>query len=100
MLQSMNATKQPTEPDPTRLLTLKQVCAATQYSSAPIRRRVRDEQIPFVQPAGQRGHLRFPADVVERLLQQPTEIRERETDQPAPVLAGPRPRWKKSLIRK
>ena len=96
MLQSMNASKQPTEPDPTRLLTLKQVCAATQFSSATIRRRVKDGQIPCIQPAGKRGHLRFPADVVERLLLQPTAIFEREKDQPAPVLAGPRPRWKNS----
>lgn len=83
-------------PEPPPLLTLKQVCARTQYSSATIRRRVKDGQIPYLQPAGKRGHLRFPADVVERLLQLPTTPLEREADQAAPGLAGPRPRWMNS----
>ena len=49
-------------------LTLPELCALTGFSSATIHRWKRAGRIPYVQPGGKGGHLRFPVEAVEQCL--------------------------------
>ena len=49
--------------------TLAQLCEATGYGSATIHRWKNLGLIPFFQPGGKHGHLRFPMDAIEQCRQ-------------------------------
>jgi excisionase family DNA binding protein len=80
-----------------QLLTLAELCQQTRLSPATIHRLKRRGVIPFVQPGGRGGHLRFPADVVVQLIQLPTTTTSNDstgatTRKP---LSGPPPKWRR-----
>jgi excisionase family DNA binding protein len=50
----------------TQFLTVKELCAKCRLSPASVYRLTRQRKIPFFQPAGKGGALRFPPDAIER----------------------------------
>jgi excisionase family DNA binding protein len=83
-------------------LSYEEVSAQTGLSLSTLRRRVQEGKLPFIQPGGRRTRVVFPADVVERLLQHPTDSPEIEPVLPSPEPArstarpvphGPKPKW-------
>ncbi len=83
---------------------MEDVCDLTQFSQSTIRRLVKTGRIPFLQLSGKRGHLRFPLDLIEQLLQQQTRVLPpQENIEQASVmtgkrLAGRKPKWTDSSL--
>jgi excisionase family DNA binding protein len=78
-------------------LNYKELSADTGISVSTLRRRVQAGQLPFFQPGGRRTRVVFPADLVERLLQSPTESPALSPETPPPptnaIRHGPPPKW-------
>lgn len=54
--------------------TLNELHRLSGYSEQTIRRWVRARRIPFIQPGGKGGHLRFPADALAVIQAQKVEV--------------------------
>ncbi len=71
----------------------------TQFSASTARRLVKAGRIPFLQPNGKRGHLRFPLDLVEQWLREqvhapnpPVHVQQTSVT-PGKRLSGRKPKW-------
>ena len=73
-------------------LTIKELSEKSQFSVSQLRRLVRAGRIPFYQPGGKGGKLRFPPDAIERSvdISQDCEAERKPDAQPLP---GRSPRW-------
>jgi excisionase family DNA binding protein len=78
-----------------------EIAAQTGISLSTLRRRVKEGRLPFIQPGGRRTRIVFPADVIERLLQNagnaaettPVSSTEPARSAAKPTHHGPRPKW-------
>lgn len=82
----------------TQWISLKELCRRSGFSSASIHRWKDKGLIPFFQPGGKRGHLRFPPDALERMRE--TAAIESSNGSPTAArniskLSGPIPKWKR-----
>jgi hypothetical protein len=86
---------------PRQYLTLKELCQKSRFSPATIHRLKARGLIPFLQPAGPRGHLRFPLDALDACRQKLNggeEAMRSESEPPKKSgqpkkLTGRRPKW-------
>jgi excisionase family DNA binding protein len=69
-------------------VTLAELSQASGLSASTIRRLVRDERIPHLQPSGKGGKLLFPRDAIER-----TSRAQGAGSVASARLAGRRPTW-------
>jgi len=70
------------------LITIAELSQASGLSVSTIRRLVRDERIPYLQPSGKGGKLLFPPDAIER-----TSPVSDAADTGSRRIAGKRPNW-------
>lgn len=70
------------------LVTIAELSRTSGLSISTIRRLVRDDRVPFVQPSGKGGKLLFPPDAIERSARMPPETQAAQMP-----LAGRRPSW-------
>ena len=76
-------------------LTLAQLCEATGFGSTTIHRWKKRGLIPFFQPGGKHGHLRFPMDAIEHCRQvgNPPAAAISPTSDTSSKLPGRPPQW-------
>ena len=81
-------------------LNIDELSAKSGLSLSTLRRRLREGKLPYLQPGGPRTRVLFPADILDRLVNQTPAILASQPDavtlpKPASTARGPQPRWQK-----
>jgi hypothetical protein len=79
----------------TNHLTIEELSSKAKLSIATIHRLKRAGKIPYFQPAGKGGALRFPADAIEQACSSSAVSPDAATDGAPRRLSGPVPNWRK-----